>query len=106
MSLWNSSAKSFDLFTIGAEMVVYDTFNPYLMSLIKWYTAIYEESEALIHSLMGMNKLMQLMININATHAEFVVVVLVGCFAVILFSCDCDGGIAVALKKDSVWYMT
>jgi hypothetical protein len=65
VSLWESVANNIGLVVIGAQMVVFCTFNPYLMSLVDWRNAIHEESEALIHSSKGMNKFLKMILTLS-----------------------------------------
>jgi ABC-type lipoprotein export system ATPase subunit len=62
LAFWNSDESNIGLILIGAEMVAFFTINPYLLSLVDWRNAMNEESEALIHSSKGMNKILKTLV--------------------------------------------
>jgi hypothetical protein len=59
-TFWNSDAESNAAsVVIAGSIVAYFCINPYLLSLVDWRNAMSEESEALLHSSKGMNKILK-----------------------------------------------
>ncbi|CAB9514741.1 expressed unknown protein [Seminavis robusta] len=59
LTFWDSKDESAALVLVGAGIIAFFTINPYLLSLVDWRNFMTEESEALLHSSKGMNKLLK-----------------------------------------------
>lgn len=64
-SFWDSNSESAALVLIAGGIIAFFAVNPYLLSLVDWRNFIAEESEALMHSSKGMNKLLKTLLAIS-----------------------------------------
>jgi ABC-type lipoprotein export system ATPase subunit len=65
LTFWDSQTGSAALVLIGAGIIAYFAVNPYLLSLVDWRNYMAEESEALLHSSKGMNKLLKTLLTMS-----------------------------------------
>jgi hypothetical protein len=63
-TFWDSGSDNAALVVIAGSIVAYFCINPYLLSLVDWRNAMSEESEALLHSSKGMNKILKSFVNL------------------------------------------
>jgi hypothetical protein len=59
LTFWDSDDDSAAMVVIAGSIVAYFCINPYLLALVDWRNAMSEESEALLHSSTGMNKILK-----------------------------------------------
>jgi hypothetical protein len=65
VTFWDSQTESAALVLIGAGIIAYFAVNPYLLSLVDWRNYMAEESEALLHSSKGVNKLLKTLLTMS-----------------------------------------
>jgi hypothetical protein len=59
ITFWNSNRESTTLILVAGGTITFFSVNPYLISLAGWRDAMLEESEALLHSSKGINKVLK-----------------------------------------------
>jgi ABC-type lipoprotein export system ATPase subunit len=64
-TFWDSDEDSSASVVIAGSIVAYFCINPYLLALVDWRNAMCEESEALLHSSKGMNKILKSFVTLS-----------------------------------------
>ena len=64
-SYWDSSPDSGALVLVAGGIIAFFCVNPYLLSLVEWRNAMFEEAEALMHASKGMNKALKLCLTLT-----------------------------------------
>jgi hypothetical protein len=65
ITFWNSKRESAALLLVAGGIITYFSANPYLLTLVGWRDAMLEESEALLHSSKGMNKVLKCLLTFS-----------------------------------------
>jgi ABC-type lipoprotein export system ATPase subunit len=63
LTYWNSDQNTAGLVLIGASTVAFMCLQPFMVTLVEWRDAMREESEALLHSSKGMNKVLKTLLS-------------------------------------------
>jgi hypothetical protein len=64
LTFWDSDEKNAASVVIAGSIVAYFCINPYILSLVDWRNAMSEESEALLHSSKGANKILKSLVTL------------------------------------------